>query len=994
LSREFEKRGKKVHKMTRSGLIEQDLSTGEEQRISQRGQDFQLRRDSPPQGAGEALRPSSSGRTGRGQPRPGAFEQPPGNTAYAPAQSADTPRPEDSRYDGDTRAPDAYSPASAPETGRETRYGEPGGTLRPDSSRRHNQRRQSMAGNSYPPEPDTPGQPEAMRPPDYPAPGAPSDIPIEDEPRPSSAEPSPPAPDFDPPARAAGPERPERLHFADSTEAAAPKGKPRQAASARQHGTNYQRGFTGDTAKPDGGAAAEPPKPAAADGAPAPDTPPPDSPRRPAKPSRLQFTSDERPPGSDGEPPPDKKLSKLQGKADKLDNRLERARDKLPSKVKRKRTLVYDEQKQKAKRKIQFEKEVLPPHGERKAPLPARAGKAAGGALTRAASKQIHNKIYEVEQDNVGTQAAHRAELAAEGLVRGGTRVTRSAFNFVRNRPYRTVEKLEKKAIKANAKFSYRKALAENPQLRSNVLSRFMQKRKIKQQYAKAYRDAKKAGEAVKKTGTVASNAVKAVAGFVKRHPMIAVTIILVLLLFFIFGSLFTSCSNMGLGGFSSIIGSSYVAEDADIDNAELSYTEWETDLQMRINSAEADFPGYDEYRYSVDDIGHDPYELMAYLTAVYQDFTYSQIQAVLQEIFAEQYTLTFTPEVEIRYRTETHTDPDTGESYDVEVPYEWHILNINLTARSFSDVIAPRMDSDQREMFGVYMETKGNRQYLVNVFDFNWLPLITSNYGYRVHPISGAKDYHKGIDIGVPTGTDIKAGQDGRVTAAAFDSGGYGWYVVIEDDKGLVSKYAHCDSLLVSVGQEVQKGDVIAKSGNSGNSTGPHLHLEVIKNGQYLNPAYFAETGDDGSGRLPPGSPGGISFPEYPGAPMGDGDYAALMEEAQKHLGKPYVFGASGPNTFDCSGFVSYVLANSIYPGFGRTGAQGLFNQSTPVSPENAQPGDLIFFHSTYSASTTVTHVGIYIGNGMMIHAGNPIQYTSINTSYWQSHFYAFGRI
>jgi len=986
LSREFEKRGKKVHKMTRDGLVEKNLSTGEEQQISQRGQDFQLRRDSPPQGAGEALRPVSHGRTGRGQPRPGASEQPPGNTAYPDAPTSAGALP-------DTPTPDDYSSDAMPENGHETRYSEPGGVFQPDSTRRHNQRRQSMADNSYRPEPDTTMRPEAMRPPEYPAPGAPSDIPVEDEPRPSSAEPSPSAPDFDLPAKAAGPERPGRLHFADSTETAAPKGKHRQAASARQHGTKYQRGFTGDTAISEVTASAEQPKPPAADGASAPDTPLPDSPRRPAKPSRLQFTSDERPPGSDGGPSPDKKLSKLQGRAEKLDNRLERARDKLPSKVKRKRALVYDEQKQKAKRKIQFEKEVLPPHGERRAPLPARAGKAARGALTRTVSHQFHKKIYEVEQDNVGTQTAHRAELAAEGLVRGGKKVTRSAFNFARNRPYHTVEKLEKKAMQANVKFSYRKALAENPQLRSNVLSRFMQKRKIKQQYAKAYRDAKKAGQTVKKTGTVAGNAVKAVAGFIKRHPMIAVTVILILFVFFLFGTLFTSCSNMGLGGFSSIIGSSYTAEDADIDNAELSYTEWETDLQMRVNSAETDYPGYDEYRYSVDDIGHDPYELMAYLTAVYQDFTYSQIQAVLQEIFAEQYTLTFTPEVEIRTRTITVTDPETGEESEEEEEYEWHILNINLTARSFSDVIAPRMDAEQREMFGVYMETKGNRQYLVNVFDFNWLPLVTSNYGYRVHPISGAKDYHKGIDIGVPTGTDIMAGQDGRVTAAAFDSGGYGWYVVIEDDEGLVSKYAHCDSLLVSVGQEVKKGDVIAKSGNSGNSTGPHLHLEVIKNGQYLNPAYFAETGDDGSGRLPPGNPGGISFPEYPGEPMGDGDYAALMAEAQLHLGKPYVFGAKGPDKFDCSGFVSWALTHSGVKSIS-TNAQGLYNASTPVSPENAQPGDLIFFHSTYSTSNTVTHVGIYIGNGMMIHAGKPVQYASINTTYWQNHFYAFGRI
>ncbi len=109
---------------------------------------------------------------------------------------------------------------------------------------------------------------------------------------------------------------------------------------------------------------------------------------------------------------------------------------------------------------------------------------------------------------------------------------------------------------------------------------------------------------------------------------------------------------------------------------------------------------------------------------------------------------------------------------------------------------------------------------------------------------------------------------------------------------------------------------------------------------------------------------------------------------------GKPYVFGASGPNSFDCSGFVSYVLANSIYPGFGRDTAQGIYNRCTPVSRANAQPGDLIFFSGTYNAGRPVTYIGIYIGNGQMIHAGKPVQYASIDTPYWTEHFYAFGRL
>lgn len=205
--------------------------------------------------------------------------------------------------------------------------------------------------------------------------------------------------------------------------------------------------------------------------------------------------------------------------------------------------------------------------------------------------------------------------------------------------------------------------------------------------------------------------------------------------------------------------------------------------------------------------------------------------------------------------------------------------------------------------------------------------------------------------------------------------------------------EYAHCSQLLVSAGQEVKKGDVIAKVGSTGNSTGPHLHLEVLVDGEHLNPLYFADTGDHTFGSLAPGTPGGPEIPAYPGAPMGDGSYAALMEEAQKHLGKPYVFGAKGPDSFDCSGFVCYSLRESGVKNIA-TNAQGLYNACTPVSRTNAQPGDLIFFQGTYSTPSTVTHVGIYIGNGMMIHAGKPVQYASIDTAYWTEHFYAFGRL
>jgi cell wall-associated NlpC family hydrolase len=292
-------------------------------------------------------------------------------------------------------------------------------------------------------------------------------------------------------------------------------------------------------------------------------------------------------------------------------------------------------------------------------------------------------------------------------------------------------------------------------------------------------------------------------------------------------------------------------------------------------------------------------------------------------------------------------------------------------------------------------MYSNGARQMVGNPFDFDWLGNITSLYGYRIHPISGNKEFHWGIDVGLPTGTPILAGLTGKVVAVGYDAGGYGNYVVIEDENGLQARYAHCHEVLVSNNQPVEKGDVIATVGNTGASTGSHLHMEISVNGQRINPIFFVETGNEGKApSTMPGTPGGFVIPEYPGAPMDDARFAAIMEEAMKHLGKPYVWGAQGPNSFDCSGFVWYVLNQSGVASFGRTTASQIFNLTTPIAKENLQPGDLVFLTGTYSSPGPISHIAIYIGNGNVIHAGNPVSYASIHSAYWQKHYYVSGRL
>lgn len=290
-------------------------------------------------------------------------------------------------------------------------------------------------------------------------------------------------------------------------------------------------------------------------------------------------------------------------------------------------------------------------------------------------------------------------------------------------------------------------------------------------------------------------------------------------------------------------------------------------------------------------------------------------------------------------------------------------------------------------------MQTCGNRQCYGNPFNFAWISYVTSPYGYRIHPISGEKNLHRGVDIGTAEGTPILAVQDGRVVSAG-DAGGYGLCVAIEGEDGYQSRYAHCSSLFVSAGQEVKRGDIIAAVGSTGNSTGAHLHLEITHNGEYLNPYFYVDNG--GSGYLPSGGAAGSpDFSENPGDAMGDGSFEAMLMEAEKYLGYPYVWGGSSPSTsFDCSGYVSWVINHSGVGNVGRQTAQGLYNLCTPITRAKMQPGDLVFFTGTYSTANPVTHVGIYVGGGRMIHCGSPISYASIDSNYWASHFYSGGRL
>ena len=406
---------------------------------------------------------------------------------------------------------------------------------------------------------------------------------------------------------------------------------------------------------------------------------------------RLRFTEEER---------ADPALEKPIRKAEKAAAKADKAQAKIPKKQVKRAEL--DPKTGKVTTKLVLEDKPRPPsklsHTVRDAPGNAVAGK-------------IHQEIQESEDDNVGVESAHKSEEALET----GVHLAREGYRSHKLKPYRQAAQAERKLEKANVNALYQKSLQENPQLASNPLSRWQQKQQIKKQYAAAKRAAQSGGSAAgaaQKTGkaakTVKEKAQQAGA-YVMRHKKgfgIALALFLIVCLLL---NTMSSCSMMAQSIGSMISGTTYPSDDPELVAVEADYAAKEAALQAEIDNIESSHPGYDEYRYDLDMIGHDPHELAAYLSAVLQGYTRASAQAELERIFAAQYQLTLTEEVEVRYRTETRTDSE-GNEYDVEVPYNYYILNVTLTSKPISSVASELLTPDQLEMYQVYRQTLGNK--------------------------------------------------------------------------------------------------------------------------------------------------------------------------------------------------------------------------------------------------------------------------------------------
>lgn len=423
------------------------------------------------------------------------------------------------------------------------------------------------------------------------------------------------------------------------------------------------------------------------------------------KQSRLQFTEEER---------ADPTLEKLIAKSDKAADKLEKAKSKIPKKTVKTKERTFDAETGKTKVRLHFEEvdKPKPPskleHNIKKAPQ-------------RAVLSAVHKKISENEQDNVGLEAAHGTEKAGEFAVHR----VQSAYRSHKLKPYRTLAKAEKKSIQADVSVLYKKSIRDNPQAVSNPISRFQQKRAIKKQYiATRYG---KGAKTAQTTATTAKSAVKKGADTVSKsaaaiakNPKVLLILLALFLLITVISGAVSSCSVLFQGAMSSMVSTSYTSENEELIAANDNYTALETALQEQIDNIERDYPNYDEYRYDLATIGHDPHQLASYLTALLQYFKASEVQGELQKVFKKQYKLTLTETVEVRYRTETRSDTWTDEdgnshsdTYTVEVPYDYYILNVKLTNKSINTVANSLLTPEQLEMYNIYLQTKGNKPLL-----------------------------------------------------------------------------------------------------------------------------------------------------------------------------------------------------------------------------------------------------------------------------------------
>ncbi len=468
-----------------------------------------------------------------------------------------------------------------------------------------------------------------------------------------------------------------------------------------------------------------------------------------------------------------------------------------------------------------------------------RAVIAVGVAGMGAIERYSHVERLSDSDENSALQAA---DVGSDVLKRVTDKNKQRLNQGLRNRSKKvSSEKLEQKYMKLKHNSKFEATLRNNKIYQnSSGMNKYYQKIRMKKVYNqriygtynnRIQRIIKGSGKKLKEVAMVAF----------KRIGIYLAIIIFALLLGIIFISSF---AGMISNAMSVIAITSYQSDDLGITDSENFYNRFEADLLYAIKNVEVEHSEYDEYRYHVDDVGHNPHEIIAYLTAKFGEFTVSEVRNELSRIFDEQYLYRLTKVVETRYKTvtSTSTDPVTGETTTTtkKVSYKWNILKIDLETNSLESILLSKLDDEQKELYITLMETKGNFQSLPSPIKEDWKNSVSSMFGYRLDPFTDEVEFHTGIDIAKPLGTKLVAIIDGIVLDTGYDNS-YGKYIILKNDEGQTALYAHCNNTYVSKGTEIYIGEVIGEVGSTGNSTGSHLHLEIRdSNGNRLNPYFY----------------------------------------------------------------------------------------------------------------------------------------------------------
>jgi len=587
-----------------------------------------------------------------------------------------------------------------------------------------------------------------------------------------------------------------------------------------------------------------------------------------------------------------------------------------------------------------------------------RIAEGAIGAATGAITFAVHSKVNEAEDDNAGVEAAHSAERLTEETVRStaNKRALRPS-GIVRGTP----EATSLHRLYFGEEPGKAAATAKQEAEKNAFKRKAFQKQRYRRMYAAAKKEEKSVEQAYKASQSFVTKAAAVVKETIRRNSKVFLILGVLGMMFFLMAATITSCTAVIHGTGSSVISTTYASTDTQIHRVENEYRKLESSLNAQINSISSRYPDYDEFRYQIDEISHNPYHLISYFTVKYGEFTYSKVRAELEEIFREQY--------------EISTESDTITTTHTKSVRVGGSLGRVITSGYCSCPICCGQWSGGPTASGVY--PTANHTIAVDANN-PFVPMGT-------HVVMNGVEY-----VVEDTGAFARYGVQFDVYydnhSTALSHGHQSWEAFVADSNG-------SNVVQVTSTETVKRLSVTLTNHDLDTVLRSRMTANEIKRYEVYNKTYGNRNYLFDLNTLPQYGP----FNSYtiPPDALSDERFARMIHEAEKYLGYPYVWGGSSPSTsFDCSGFVSWVVNNCGNGwNYGRLTAEGLRQVTAYVSPESAMPGDLIFFQGTYDCAGA-SHCGIYVGDGMMIHCGNPIQYTSINSSYWQDHFYQFGRL